>query len=58
MNYTEAEDIVCDGIAKFCEALLENGFTVVQMELVDREICQSTLFDQLVEILLTARQEE
>lgn len=58
MNYTEAEDIVCDGIAKFCEVLLENGFTVIQMEFVDREICRSTLFDSLVEILLEAKQLE
>lgn len=53
MKYREAEEVVCDGIAKFCEALLENGFTYAQIEWVDREICQSTVFDTLVEILLT-----
>lgn len=58
MKYVEAEEIVCDGVAKFCEALLENGFTHSQMEFVDREICQSTIFDILVEILLTAKEEE
>lgn len=57
MKYSEAEEVVCDGIAGFCEALLENGFTHTQMEVVDREICQSTVFDTLVEILLTAKEE-
>ena len=57
MKYSEAEEVVCDGIAKFCEALLENGFTHAQIESVDREICQSTVFDILVEILLTAKEE-
>lgn len=57
MNYKQAEDVVCDGVARFCEALLENGFTHTQMEAVDREISQSTVFDILVEILLTAKEE-
>jgi DNA-binding ferritin-like protein (Dps family) len=34
MNYKQAEDVVCDGVARFCEALLENGFTHTQMEAV------------------------
>lgn len=58
MKYTKAGEIVCDGVAKFCEALLENGFTHSQMEFVDREISQSTVFDTLIEILLTAKQQE
>lgn len=57
MNYAEAEDIVCDGIAKICEALLENGFTNSQIEFFDMEVSNSILFDQIVALVLYAKKQ-
>ena len=56
MKYAEAEEIVCDGIAKFCEALLENGFTHSQMELVDRALSDERgFYDSFVELVIQAK---
>lgn len=56
MNYKQAEDVVCDGVAKFCEALLENGFNHAQMEFVDRALCDERgFYDSLVELIIQAK---